>query len=213
VSYLLLKGSCRYCKKKISVQYPIVEAATGVIFVFTAYYWMLNVTTIGSLEVLQLVYLLFVVSALLVLFVTDIRNGLLPNSVVLPSIGVAAAYKLLLVFYGSISLATLSTDLIAAFAASAIFFAMVYFSGERAMGGGDVKLVFFIGLVIGWPVILVAIFLGFLTGAMLAVMLILLGKKRFGQTIPFGPFLALGAFFALFWGQEIIDTYLKVLTG
>lgn len=213
VSYLFLKGSCRYCNKKISAQYPIVEVASGVLFALTAYYWILGVSSISFLEVFQLVYLLFMVSVLLVLLVTDVKNGLLPNSIVLSSIGVIIAYKLFLLIFGSISLPALSVDMGAALLASAGFFAIVYFSGERAMGGGDVKLVFLIGLAVGWPAILVAIFLGFLTGAALAVMLILRGKKRFGQTIPFGPFLALGAFVSLFWGQELINIYLKVLTG
>lgn len=81
------------------------------------------------------------------------------------------------------------------------------------MGGGDAKLVFLIGLAVGWPAILVAIFTAFLTGAFVAVMLIIIGRKRFGQTVPFGPFLGLGATIAVFWGQEIVDFYLRVIIG
>jgi leader peptidase (prepilin peptidase)/N-methyltransferase len=72
-----------------------------------------------------------------------------------------------------------------------------------------VKLVFLIGIATGWPAFLVALFAAFLTGGFVAVMLIITGKRRFGQTVPLGPFLSFGAFLALFWGQQIIDLYFK----
>jgi prepilin signal peptidase PulO-like enzyme (type II secretory pathway) len=71
------------------------------------------------------------------------------------------------------------------------------------MGLGDVKLAFLMGLVLGFPRIIVALYLAFLTGAGLSVIMILLKKKRFGQTIAFGPFLVLGTLAALFWGNQL----------
>ena len=213
VSYLLLEGRCRACHKKISLQYPLIEAATGLLFAFTFYYWSANIFNNLHLTsyILHLVYLLFVVCVLIVLFTTDIVDGLLPNSIVLPAIVVVAFYKLILLTFGSVSVSSLSWDIIAALLTTAVFFAIVYFSGERALGGGDVKFVFFIALAVGWPAVLVSLFSGFLTGGLVAVMLILLGKKRFGQTVPLGPFLAIGAAIALFWGQQIIDLYLRAI--
>jgi leader peptidase (prepilin peptidase)/N-methyltransferase len=215
VSYFLLGGRCRYCRKPISAQYPFVEAATGILLLLTYLYW-LNTEysiqyTVYSLT--DLIYLLFIVSVLVVLFVTDLRDGLLPNSVVLPAIFVVLVYKFLLLFSTSTTISTIATDLLAAFVAASGFFAISYFSKEKAMGGGDAKLVFLIGLAVGWPALLIAVFAAFLTGAFVAVMLILIGKKRFGQTIPFGPFLNLGAFVSLFWGQGIIDLYLRAIIG
>ncbi len=101
VSYFLLGGCCRNCKKPISVQYPIVEAATGVFFAFTFYFWSADLVAYHVLfityyEVANLLYLLFVVSVLIVLFTTDVTDGLLPNSVVLPAIFIVLAYKVLL---------------------------------------------------------------------------------------------------------------------
>lgn len=218
ISYFLLGGCCRSCKKPISPQYPLVEVVTGLIFASTVYYWLISVSSItyqvssiSFIDILQLIYLLFFVSTLIVLFVTDLRDGLLPNSVVSPAIFAVLVYKLLLLFSTSTTISALATDLLTAFTAAAVFFAISYFSKEKAMGGGDSKLVFLIGLAVGWPAILVAIFAAFLTGAFVAVMLMLIGKKRFGQTVPFGPFLSLGAFVALFWGQGIIDLYLRIL--
>ena len=71
------------------------------------------------------------------------------------------------------------------------------------MGMGDVKLVALMGLVLGWPRLAVALYLAFLTGAALSVILILLGKKKFGQVIPFGPFLTASTFITLLWGEKI----------
>ena len=78
------------------------------------------------------------------------------------------------------------------------------------MGGGDIKYAAFLGFVLGIASLSLALFIAFLTGAAVGIILILVGRKRFGQTVPFGPFLSLGAFIALLWGQQIIDWYLKI---
>jgi len=241
LSYVILKGRCRTCRKKISLQYPIVEFATGLLFAFTFYHWYQTTSfqfpvtsgqansglwslvsgpwSLAAGNLIYLIYLLFVISVLIVLFTTDIVDNLLPNSIVLPAIAVVIIYKLLLSlfspppFFSLSSLLPFLTDFAASFLVASIFFAIVYLSRERALGGGDVKLVFLISLVVGWPSLLVALWLAFLTGGAVAVMLILLGKKRFGQTVPLGPFLALGALVAMFYGNEIIRWYLSTLAG
>jgi len=219
-SYLFLRGRCRYCGKKISLQYPLVELITGLLFVLTFNVWVNTFPILDTryqiLDTFNLLYLLFVVSVLIVLFTTDIIDGLLPNSIVLPAIVIVAIYKFLLTLFPVFPLSlfsTLLTDLVASFLVASGFFAIVYFSGERALGGGDVKLAFFIALAVGWPSLLVALFSGFLTGGLASVMLILAGRRRFGQTVPLGPFLAIGAFVALFYGDQIIQWYLGILSG
>jgi len=215
LSFFILKGKCRYCSKNISIQYPIVELATGLLFSFSFLHWSNNLLSAFSLvsisEYLSLLFLLFSVSILLVLFVTDLKSGLLPNIIVLPAIIVVAGFNVLSVILGTQPFSNLFYGALSAFIAAFVFFAIVFLSNEKAMGGGDVKLVFLIGLIVGWPSILVGLFAGFLTGAFVAVTLILIGKKKFGQTIAFGPFLTIGGFFALFWGQEILSMYLKTL--
>ncbi|KKR41421.1 MAG: Type 4 prepilin-like protein leader peptide-processing enzyme [Candidatus Daviesbacteria bacterium GW2011_GWC2_40_12] len=78
------------------------------------------------------------------------------------------------------------------------------------MGGGDVKLGAFMGIILGFPQALLALMLAFFTGAIFSLFLIILGKKSFGQSIPFGPFLVLGSLTALFWGDQILDWYLHL---
>ena len=80
------------------------------------------------------------------------------------------------------------------------------------MGVGDIKLVFFMGLLLGWPNILVALFFSFLIGAIIGLGLIVAGKKTLKSEVPFGPFLVTGTFIALFLGQPIIDWYLNLFT-
>lgn len=211
VSFISLRGRCRYCKKKISIQYPIVEASTGLLFLYAGYYWYVGTGSLGFSfnSIAYLIFLLFIVSILLVLFVTDLVDGLLPNLITLPAVGVVTFYKIYLLASGSLTIFGLGLDLLIALLMAAIFFGLVYFSGERALGGGDVKLAFLIGLAVGWPAILVGLFVGFLTGGIASVMLLLIGKKRFGDTVPLGPFLTIGATVALFWGPQILGFYLK----
>ncbi len=205
VSFLLLRGSCRYCHKPISWRYPASELATGALFVL-AY-----LTAIGApLPFLQLLALLLLVGVFVVLFITDLYDGVLPNSVVLFGIVSVLVFKILFVFLGVLTLSELMISLMVAFFVALLFFGIVVVTSEKAMGGGDVKLIFLIGISLSWLGFLLALFVGFLTGALVAVMLILLGKKRVNQTVPLGPFLVVGAFVALFWGKEIIDLYLKM---
>lgn len=79
------------------------------------------------------------------------------------------------------------------------------------MGGGDVKLAFLMGLLLGWPIILLALFLSFILGSVIGVSLILLGKKKARDAIPFGPFLIIGTFAGLFWGERITKWYLDLI--
>jgi leader peptidase (prepilin peptidase)/N-methyltransferase len=91
-----------------------------------------------------------------------------------------------------------------------VFLAIVLLSQGKWMGMGDVKLAFFMGLFLGFPHILVALFVAFLTGAIIGVGLIALKKKKLKSEIPFGPFLIFGTFVALFWGNEIVQWYLNL---
>ncbi len=79
------------------------------------------------------------------------------------------------------------------------------------MGVGDIKLAFFMGLFLGWPGILVALFLAFFFGAIIGIGLIMSGKKQLSSEVPFGPFLVTGTFIALLWGQQLIDWYLILI--
>ncbi len=212
LSFVILRGRCRYCHKKLSWQYPVVELSTAFLFVITFYSLQpQGLGAIGLEVTLNLIYVLFLISVFIVIFVTDIKNGLIPDKVIFPSIVIAFVFKLILLLSSPISPITfLIYDIAAGLLAGAFFYMMMLVTGGRAMGGGDVKYAAFLGLALGFSGVVVALFLAFLTGALVSLILILVGKKRFGETVPFGPFLSIGAVGALIWGQQILDWYLKV---
>jgi len=97
-----------------------------------------------------------------------------------------------------------------AFLASLFFLAIVFLSQGKWMGLGDVKLAFLMGLFLGFPNILVALFLAFFIGAIIGIGLIISGKRTLKSEVPFGPFLITGTFIALFWGNQITNWYLSL---
>ena len=222
LSFVFLSGQCRYCRKKISWQYPLVEISAAFLFVLA--YLQLNSSFQGqafSLEVLSLVYTLFILSVLMVVFITDLKEGIIPDKVIFPAVGITALLKTALAFLQlqepiqvvgapTISFQQIGFDAATGVTTGFIFFLIVLLSRGKGMGGGDIKYAAFLGFALGFSSTAVALFLAFLTGASLALILILIGKKRFGQTIAFGPFLSLGAFIALLWGQQITDWYLRI---
>lgn len=213
-SFLSLKGKCRYCHHRLSWQYPLVEFWTGIIFCLvyltSSFFEFANFS-----NMISLIFELFVASVLIVVAVYDFRWGLILDKIVFPSSVVAFLYLLLshssliLGFSSAAKLLALFYSLLTAFGLSLFFLAIILITKGRGMGGGDFKLSIFIGLAFGWPLALVATFLGFLTGAIGAVMLILLGKKNLKQTVPFGPFLALGSLLTLLYGNQILEFYLR----
>jgi len=186
VSFLLQKGRCRHCQKRISWQYPLVELATGILFAF--------ITTN--------VFVLFVVSCLVVIFVYDLKHYIIPDKIIYPAIIVAILYNLYSLFY---------YNFLAAIIAGAFFLFIILISRGKWMGVGDFKLAIFMGLVLGWPNILVALFLAFLVGASVSVVLIILKRKTLKSEIPFGPFLAGATIATIFWGDILINWYLNLL--
>ncbi len=218
-SYLFLSGKCRYCHSKISLQYPTVELITALAFTlaFISFSCDFYQTFVGSSLAFwfRFVYMLFFFSVLIVLTVFDFKKGIIPDKILFPSILIASLYLVLVSIFASNNAFTvmriLTIDLFATFCIAAFFLVLIIVTKGRGMGGGDFKLSIFIGLSLGWPLALVAVVLGFLTGAISAVMLILLGKKGFGQTIPFGPALAFGSFISAVCGDKILGLYLKTL--
>lgn len=205
LSFTLLKGKCRYCKKKISVQYPLVEVGTAVLFllIFNLQFSSLNEFSIFQFS--KFLQLLVVSSLLVILFVYDLRKYILPDVILLPAIAVVGIWKLIEHWSLKIeNLEPLLNPLFAAILAGAFFFALFWFSRGRAMGFGDVKLAVFMGLFLGWPNVLFALFVAFVVGAIIGVGLIAFEKKGLKSEIPFGPFLIAGTFVALFLNSSIV---------
>ncbi len=202
ISFMGLGGRCRWCRRKLSWQYPIVETLTGFLFAYTFY----NAVSGVNLEIAPLFLYLFLVSIFIVVAVIDFKFSLIPTSMVFLASLVVLFYNYLYLDSPEFVLSTLT-----AFGVSAFFVIIIVLSRGRGMGTGDIPLVFLIGLILSWPLSMVGLFLTFLTGAVVSLGLVLIGKKSFGQTIPFGPFLAFGTIAALFWGQAILHWYLSLI--
>ena len=196
LSFMWLRGRCRYCHEKISVQYPLVEIATGLLFLLT---YKLQPTT----------YNFIIVPFMVAIFVYDLKHYIIPDKVIYPAIAVALACSTLKVAPLTFNVEHAVEYALSAFGAAAFFLAIVLISRGKWMGVGDIKLAFLMGLILGYPNILVALFLAFLIGAIIGVGLMVFGKKTIKSEVPFGPFLVAGTFIALFFGKEIINWYVQ----
>jgi len=200
-SFLILKGKCRYCSQKISWQYPLVELATGILFVLVIHYTFSNF--------LFSIFYFLISCFLIIIFVYDLKHYIIPDKVIYPAIGIAFFYRLFEICLSAEALAK-AENLGFGILPSLFFLAIIIFSREKWLGFGDFKLAILMGLFLGWPKILVALFLAFFIGAIIGIELIILGKKTLKSEIPFGPFLVSGTFLAMFFGQKLIDTYLNL---
>jgi prepilin signal peptidase PulO-like enzyme (type II secretory pathway) len=201
-SFLILKGKCRYCEKKISFQYPLVEFFTGILFAFTTY--NLQPTTLQ--QTLILCFQLFVVSCLVIIFVFDLKHYLIPDKIIYPAIAIAFLNQIL-----TSNIQHLTSNLILGILPSLFFLTIILISHETWMGFGDFKLSILMGLILGWPKILVALFFAFFSGAIVGLILIFLKRKTMKSQIPFAPFLVSGTFLAMFFGDKIINWYLRLI--
>ena len=209
LSYLFLRGKCRYCGKGISVQYPLVELATGLLFVF-AYLHFGPVDVLFSFNFFQVFFWWIMFSFLILIFVFDFKYYIIPDEIIYPSIIISMLWLLYAFSFGAIGKMDLVYAVVSALGAALFFFLIWLFSKGMAMGFGDVKLALLMGLILGFPNIIPALFLGFLFGAIIGSALVLLKKRGFKSEIPFGPFLLLGLIVSLFYGDKIINWYLSL---
>jgi len=197
ISYLLLKGRCRYCRKSISYQYPLVE----------------GITALSSLFLLMrfgpsLSYLIYFVSvaSLMVITVIDLQHQIIPDVISLPGIGIGLLASLVIpqiTFFDSLKGVLLGGGSL--FIVGTLY---QWLFKREGMGGGDVKLLAMIGAFLGWKAVILTILLSSLVGSISGIMIMILKGKDFKYAIPFGPFLSLGAVIALFYGESLIKWYL-----
>jgi len=156
---------------------------------------------------LALCFMLYVSCSMIVIFVYDLKHYLIPDNVLFPAIIITFMYRLFSgVFIGNWEL-EIGHFLLAALIASGFFLSIFLISRGKWMGFGDVKLAILLGLVLGFPNILVALFLSFFFGAIIGIILMSLKKKGLKSEVPFGPFLIAGTIIALFWGSQIVSWY------
>lgn len=210
VSFVLLRGKCRKCHSPIFWQYPIVELLTGFMFVIVIWFFFpvnfqfsifiihQNASFAYFQLILSMAYYLLIISTLIIIFFTDLRYGIIPDKITLPA--VVISFIFLISQYPNLLVSNFLSGL-----GAAVFLGFLFLiTRGRGMGLGDVKLAFLLGLFLGFPKIIPAFYLAFLTGAGVSIILILAGKKRFGQTISFGPFLVFGTILVFFFHEKIL---------
>jgi len=190
-----LGRKCRYCQKPISWQYPLVEVATGLLFSLIFYS--------GASQSEEIAFRMVISCFLIVIFVYDLKHYLIPDKVVYPAIILSVIW---LAIFGENILSYFYSAVLAA----GFFLFFVLISKGKWMGIGDIKLGFLMGLFLGWPGILTALFLAFLFGALIGLTLVFSGRKKISSEVPFGPFLVFGTFISLFWGKDIVNWYLNL---
>lgn len=208
VSWLLLRGKCRYCGKKISFQYPLVELTSGAVFALTALRFSRPEDVLGWV---LLVLLLAIFAQFIALAVTDIKWQLLPDRMNAVLFGLVVAFQLIQALSGASLWEWLMSPLIGAGGAFIFFYGLFALGKGKWMGGGDVKLVVSLGFLLGGTLTLLGLALAFNIAAIVGVGLIILKLKGRKDLVPFGPFLLFGAWLAALYGNAIISWYTDLI--
>ena len=206
-SYLWLRGRCRYCRAPIPWRQLLVEVISGVLFALI--FWRYGLSA-------QSVVTAFYCSIFLVIIFIDWEHQLILNKVTYPAAGAAIVILAIDSLWPGLGLLESLIFLpepgilsgIIGGAAGFAFFLIVYLIYPRGMGLGDVKLAGLIGLATGFPLALIALFIGIFTGGLVAIVLLLARIKGRKEIIPYGSFLALGPIISLLWGNDILSWYL-----
>jgi len=218
-SFFRLRGRCRSCKSRLSPQYPLVEIATGLFFVFAFFH--AEKIAVVPLAVADFISLTIIGSLLIIIFVYDLRHKIIPDWTV-SSLALFAILRLSVIhfLFGSLFGQFYFMELLAGILSALPFFLIWLFSGGRLMGLGDAKLMVGLGILLGFRLFLPAIAVSFWLAALIMGLLILAGKFSknrklrliFGDLgrkseIPLGPFLIAGSLLMFFWSAELIGVF------
>lgn len=192
VSYLLLKGRCRHCHQKISFLHPLIELISGELLLLC-----FNQNSVS----LHTLVLFFILLDLLVIAIIDLKTMVIYRSTLLFLLIMVCIYRML-----------------TGFVLSDLILGMVIVSGIMVLinlfvvsfGNGDIELMIVVGILLGWKNNILAFVISILIGGIISVYLLLTNKSTLKSYIPFGPFLVVGIFIALFYGQSLINNYIKL---
>ncbi|MDO8513160.1 MAG: prepilin peptidase [bacterium] len=207
LSFLLLRTRCRYCKEKISLQYPLVELGTALGFA-AVYQFVVNQGIGFEWQVISLIFYLLIVSFLVVLFVYDLRKYLVPDEIVWPAIILTVIFQVLAIQFIPDYRLNWMDLLLGGLIGAGVPALLSIPSKGKWMGYGDIAIGALLGLVLGYPLAIVGLFMAFCAGGLVGVVLILAGYKKLTSAVPFGPFLTAGTFAALLYGERILNWYL-----
>ena len=201
-SWIALRGHCRKCHAKISVQYPIVEAANGLIYVI--------VLLVKGISIESFIFC-FAMSALLALSVIDFRTYIIPIGFNVFILGLALIRIAYLLFIEGKAIGDMIPYLIGMFVVSVPLGILWFITKGKAIGGGDIKLMGAAGLLLGWKSILLAFVLGCMIGSV--IHLIRMKVSKAGRVLAMGPYLAAGIAIAILWGEQVIRWYVNLIKG
>jgi prepilin signal peptidase PulO-like enzyme (type II secretory pathway) len=214
LSFLILRGKCRKCKKKLSWQYPILEFLTGVLFVVV--FWFLRVNNLfeisyfDSYNLVNLIYYLSIFYLLWIILVWDFKYMIISDWLILIGVALTFLYKFLETILAGDFLAfnsPLLNGLLGGFVLSGFFAILYWYSKGKWIGGGDVKLGFWLGLIAGLNMVYFLILFSYTLGSLVAIYLLLFSKKKMKSEIPFGPFLVIGTWLVIFFESEILNIW------
>lgn len=201
MSWLWLKGRCRYCKKPIDVQYPLVELTVPIVFVVSYICWPLMLQGEG---LFVFILWIFFIVGFVALAVYDIRWFMLPNRLVYPLIGLAVVQVAVTAAIYRGGFPTVLNALWGVIIISGLFYVIFQSSKGKWIGGGDVKLGLVLGLLAGGPFqSFLLLFVASFLGSLIAVVLLVSGKAKKSTRLPFGPFLLFGTLFAVLFGSNL----------
>ena len=212
LSFVMLGGRCSVCKKPIDITHPVVEVLMGSLFVW----WYL----VGSLffqlsqnpfQVVQPLFWLCVGVVLCLIVVIDMQHYIIPDVLSALLLVLALCYRTALTAAGIMQPTDYIQLALAALVGSGFLFILWHATRGKGIGFGDVKLMVPLALLVGWPQVVALLFVAFVSGAVVGVLLMVCGKKTMKYAVPFGPFLIAGAVFSLQWGDTLLGWYLSQL--
>lgn len=200
LSYILLRGRCRFCKASISIEYPLIESLTALLMI--ALFWKFG---FSSRALINLILILFLIPISMI----DIHTGLILNKLTIP--GLITGIAVILICqpdkWKDIPIGALSGGLLL------LLLAVVgkFIFKRESVGMGDVKLLILMGAYLGFPGVIIAFYLGVILSFLYIMTAFAANKIKLGDTFPFGPFIAIGAVVYILWGNQIIAGFLRLI--
>ncbi|MCX7846190.1 MAG: prepilin peptidase [Dictyoglomaceae bacterium] len=197
ISYIILRGKCRYCGESISIRYLLVEILLGMIFSILFFFFDFSFFTFKSL---------IFISFLMPIFFIDLEHMLIPDVISISG----TLIGIILAFFEGKLVESLKGSIIVGIILLLIYvFALIFYKKE-GMGQGDIKLGLLLGSFLGIKLGLLTLFLGFILGGIFSIILIIFKRKNLKEYLPFGPFLIISGILSYFWGENLINFYLAL---
>lgn len=221
-SYIFLRGKCRHCGEKISIQYPLIELLTAIsmVAIYYIFGWIYTpgvYQTFTPTQIITMIAMMVLVAMFIAVFFIDLKHYIIPNEIIIFGIAAGLLFAVLKGFnyynwhYNWSSLQNAGSG----FLVGGLVFFLIVIIGEwimkaEAMGMGDVKLMAVIGLFLGLKLTVLSMFMAFIIGSVVSLFLLATKIKGRKDQIPFGPFIVLGSTVAMLWGEQILRLYFSL---